>query len=245
MDAFKLVIAAVTTFLGAIVFSTVGFGIGMTSTPVLLLVFDPQTVVVVVNTVSLSLFVLVIFQTRDSLPVREIAPVSVAGLVGVPVGIFVLSSANTSALRVSITILIILLTLAVAFNIHRPIPRQKLVGLLVGFVVGALLAATGIGAALLVLFLLTRGWSRHAMRGALSFYFLLVEGMAVVGYGASGMFTPERVSLILAVIVPVLLGFGLATLLVRRMNEQLFQHAVVVVIIATSLVVLGRELTRL
>ena len=241
MDAFKLVIAAVTTFLGAIVFSTVGFGIGMTSTPVLLLVFDPQTVVVVVNTVSLSLFVLVIFQTRDSLPVREIAPVSVAGLVGVPVGIFVLSSANTSALRVSITILIILLTLAVAFNIHRPIPRQKLVGLLVG----ALLAATGIGAALLVLFLLTRGWSRHAMRGALSFYFLLVEGMAVVGYGASGMFTPERVSLILAVIVPVLLGFGLATLLVRRMNEQLFQHAVVVVIIATSLVVLGRELTRL
>ena len=98
---------------------------------------------------------------------------------------------------------------------------------------------------MLVLFLLTRGWSRHAMRGALSFYFLLVEGMAVVGYGASGMFTPERVSLILAVIVPVLLGFGLATLLVRRMNEQLFQHAVVVVIIATSLVVLGRELTRL
>jgi uncharacterized membrane protein YfcA len=67
----------------------------------------------------------------------------------------------------------------------------------------------------------------------------------VAGYGVAGMFTPERVNLVLVATVPVLLGFGLATILVRRMNEALFRRAVIAVIIATSLVTLGREAARL
>ena len=55
-------------FVGSTVLSTVGFGIGMTTTPVLLLVFEPQTAVVVVNTISIVLFGLIIYQNRADIP---------------------------------------------------------------------------------------------------------------------------------------------------------------------------------
>ena len=231
--------------LGSTVLSTVGFGIGMSTTPVLLLFLDPQTVVVTVNTVSLALFVLIMFQARTELRVRAMAPMSIAGLLGVPVGVFILGSAGAGVLRVSITAVIILLALAVTFNIRGPIPRSDLAGLAVGFVVGVLLTSLGIGGPLMALFLLTRNWPRQAVRSSLSLYFLVVEFSGVVGYGVAGMFTPERISLILVVAGPVLLGFALATVLVGRMNERVFRHAVVGVIIATSLMVLGREVVRL
>ena len=245
LSILEMVVSAAMLFAGSTVLSTVGFGIGMTTTPVMLLVLEPQTVVVVVNTISLALFVLIIRQTRDQVSARDVTPLAVAGLMGVPVGVFILTSASASALRISITGLIILLTLAVAFNLRGPIPRSNLIGPVVAFVVAVMLTSLGIGGPLMALFLLTRGWSRHAVRGSLSFYFLAVEAAGVVGYGVAGLFTAERVALILVVALPVLLGFALATVLIRRMNERLFQHAVVVVILTTSAMVLTREVIRL
>lgn len=245
MDFVDIALAIVSSFLAAFVFSTVGFGIGMTSTPMLLFVFDPQTVVVVVNTVSLVLFVLIIIQTRSSLPIRQITPISISGVLGVPLGIFVLDWANASILRLGITILIIFLTLAVAINRQSPILDRKFAGIFVGFIVGILITSTGVGAIFLVLFLLARNWSKNAMRGGLSLYFLFLEGTAVLSYLITGMMTFERIVLISISIIPALMGFGLASLVVSRMNEDMFQRAVILVIIVTSLIVIVREITAL
>ena len=94
----------------------------------------------------------------------------------------------------------------------------------------------------MVLFLLSREWTRHVVRASLAFYFLVVELSGVIGYGVAGLFTEERISLILIVTVPMLLGFALGSFLVGRMSERVFQHAVVAVIIVTSVMVLGREI---
>ena len=244
-DVYEIVVSAVILFAGSTVLSAVGFGLGMTTVPVLLLVLDPESAVVLVNTASLAIFVLIIYQTRAELRVREIAPVSIAGLLGVPVGVFVLSSTHASVLRISISAMILVLAFVVVFNVRGPIPRSNFMGLLVGFVAGLLLTSLGIGGPLVALYLVMRDWPRHAIRASTSFYFLLIEGSAVIGYGVAGMFTPERTSLILIVALPCLLGFGLATVLVGMMNERAFRHAVVIVIVATSVMVLSREVIRL
>lgn len=241
----EMVVAAVTMLVGSTVFSTMGFGIGMTTTPFLLLFLEPQTVVVVVNTVTILLLILIIRQTRAVLPFREMTGISAAGLLAVPVGVFFLSSATSTTLRVSITALILALAVLTLFNRRVRFPRPGLVGLSLGFVVSLLLTSLGIGGPLMVLFLLTRQWTRDAIRGGLALYFLVVEGAAVVGYGVAGLFTAERVVLILIVIAPVLVGFGIAALVVRRMNERLFRHAVVGFIMVTSVMVLGREISAI
>ena len=239
------IIAALTLFVGATVLSTVGFGIGMTTIPVLLFVFDPQTVIVVVNSVSLALFVLIVAQNRGELPVRRVAPWALAGLAGVPVGVLVLKDSDSGLLKIAITTVTIALTLVVAFNVRARLPSGTLTGLVVGFIVSVTLNALGIGGPIMALYALSQKWSRNAVRGSLSLYFLFVETAGVIGYGFAGLLTTERVVLILIVVVPVILGFWLATWLVRRMNDVVFRRVTVVAIIGMSGLVLAREIAAL
>ena len=230
-------------FIGSTVLSTVGFGIGLSTTPVLLFVFEPQTVVVVLNTVSAVLFVLIIWQNRGQLPFREVAPLAVAGLAGVPVGVFVLDAAGASVLRIGITVLVIALTLVTTMNLHaRGFPQGVAFGMGLGFVASVLINATGIGGPLIALYVISRGWPRDSVRAALSLYFLVIEVSGVVGYGVAGLLTGERIALVGIAAVPAVMGFVLATFIVGRMNETVFRRAVLTVILVTSSMVLAREL---
>lgn len=232
-------------FFGSTVLSTIGFGIGMTTIPVLLFVFDPQTVIVVVNTVSLALFVLIVYQNRGELPVRSVLPWAISGLAAVPVGVVVLRDADAGLLKIAITAVTIALTLVVASNIRTPIPRGLVSGLVIAFLVSVTLNALGIGGPIMALYIFTQRWSRNAVRGALSLYFLFVETAGVVGYGVTGLLTWERITLILIVIGPVLLGFWLATHLVTRMNDTVFRRATVAAILLMCGMVLTREVSAL
>ena len=66
-----------------------------------------------------------------------------------------------------------------------------------------------------------------------------------MGYGVAGMYTTERLTLVLVAIAPLAAGFALGGYLVGRMNEQVFRRGVLAVIAVTSLMVLGQELLRL
>jgi uncharacterized membrane protein YfcA len=244
-DATQIVVAVLAMFIGATVAGTVGFGLGMTATPVLLLVLDPRSAVLMVNTAGIAVYITVMYQTRRALPIRAMAPIGLAGLVGAPIGVYVLSSVSTSALRISITVLILITAVAVAFNVGGGMGRARPLGPILGLVVGALVSGFGIGGPLMVLYFLNYRWSSEAMRASLAFYFLLIMSTSLVGYVVAGLYTTERIELVLIVAIPVLVGFGLSGLLLRRLNEGSFRRGVIGVIVLTSLMVLARELLGL
>ena len=89
----------------------------MTAIPILLFVLDPQTVIVVLNAVSIPLFALIVYQNRTELPKRRVLPWAIAGIVGVPVGVIILRDADATILKIAITVVIIALTILVASNV--------------------------------------------------------------------------------------------------------------------------------
>ena len=232
-------------FVGAIVAGTAGFGMGMTASPFLLLVLDPQTVVVVTNAMGIAVFTVVLYQLRCALPLKEMSVIAAAGLAGTPVGVFVLSTMSPNLLRIGISVLIMLTAIAVVTNAGTLLGRSRRLGPVVGFVVGSIIAAFGIGGPLMVLYLLARGWSSQMLRASMSFFFLINMSTGVVGYAVTGLYTKERVIMTLIVVVPVLLGFSLAGLLLKRLNEDTFRRGVIAVIVFTSTIILARELLRL
>lgn len=66
-----------------------------------------------------------------------------------------------------------------------------------------------------------------------------------MGFVVAGLFTMERAVLTAVIAGPVGLGFWLAVLIHRRIDEALFRRLAIIVIILTSLLVLGRELSQL
>lgn len=213
----------------------------MVSIPLLLLAYDPQTAVVMLNTVEVPLSALMVWQNRRHLERGEMLPIAIAGLVGALLGAFVLAASAERPLRISIIALIVTLTIVTALNFRGIMTMPKWAGPPIGFIVSLLLTALGIGGPLLALYMIARRWKRDAIRGSMSLLFMVVMPTAIVGYAASGLYTQERLVVSAIALAPVLAGFFAGSRIARRMDERVFRYAAIGVIAATSAVVLARE----
>ena len=233
--------AAIGLFFGSFVLSSAGFGIGLSSSPFLLVFLDSKTTVVVINTVSLAVFMMLIVQNRKRIQYREMALPVTSGLLGVPAGLFIFEQINQDFLSIIISVTIIIFGALAAIYDTKHLNTKRLVFPAVCFIVGGLLTSTGIGGPLMALSAVSRGWSRDTIRGSLPFFYFFVEGTAVVGYWVSGRFGKEAILLIIIGLFPALIGFLVASKLVKYVNEELYRKIVVAVIISAGFFMLVRS----
>ena len=238
----QIAVAAAGMLLASTVSSTLGFGIGLTAGPVLLLALEPQSSVVLINTAGLLPVSLVLYQTWGRLKLREIAPLAAAGVLGAPVGTYILGAVDPVAMRLVITFLVLALAVVVTTGVGASLPRPRWLGPPLALVVSALITSSGVGGPLMALFLLDQERDRDEFRGTLAAYFLVVMAVGSAGYAATGLLTGERLLYVLVAIVPVLAGFRVSALLLRRMSRETFRKAALGLIVAASIVVLLREL---
>ena len=245
LDSIDFLVSALVLAIAAFTIGAIGFGFGLTTTPVMLLYLDPQTVVVVVNAVAILAFGLMLIETRREIRYRELTPVAVAGFLGAPVGVYALSALDPHALRIGIAVLVLALTVLVIMNKKWRSPKPQVTGPVTGFCASALVTGLAIGGPLLVLFLLGRGMDRQGVRASMAFLFTVMYCTAVAGYAIQGLITTDALLLTAAAIPAAALGYWLSVRLTGKMNARVFRRAVVTVIAATSILVLAREVLAL
>lgn len=240
----ELVSAALIMLAASTVYTALGFGIGMVALPLLLLVFDSQTSIVLSNTTALPLILLILRGNREKADVRRMIPIGIASLIGAALGAWVLASADDRPLRLAILVLILIFTVTTVFKIEFTIPFPKVAGPSIGFVVGLLITGIGIGGPLLALYLLSLKWNRQKLRASLvvAFSFLILS--ATVGYALGGQYTVERLILLGAAFVPAMIGYFLGSWIIRTINERVFRAFAVGLILVSSLIVLGQEVSK-
>ena len=151
MLGLEIIITVPAILFGSIVLGMVGFGIGLTSTPFLILVIDPKIAVVIVNTVSLPVFMLLIYQNRYHINYRILFLPICSGIAGVPVGIYIFSIMPTDILIVFIALTIIVFGIYAVSGSDTTFFSSQWVFVVVSFLVGGFLAVTGIGGPLMAL----------------------------------------------------------------------------------------------
>ncbi len=241
----EIAVSALVLTVAGFTIGAIGFGFGLTTTPIMLLYLDPQTVVIVVNAVAVLAFGLVLVETRDHVPYRDLTPTAIAGALGAPIGVYALSELDASALRIGISVLVLAITALVVVKTEWRVPRPKFTGPVLGFGVAALVTGLAIGGPLLVLFFLGRGMERQGVRASMAFFFMVMYVTALAGYFIQGLMTADRLLLTAATAPAVAIGYWLSVRLTGRMNEKVFRQAVVAVIAVTSTLVLAREVVSL
>tara|TARA_B100001750_G_C15454623_1_gene570860 strand:- start:406 stop:1149 length:744 start_codon:yes stop_codon:yes gene_type:complete len=240
-DGIDFLTTIVGIFFGSLVLSTVGFGIGIAGTPFMLLSMSAPEVVVVINTVSLFVFALLIRETRKSIECRQILFPTVLGVIGVPIGVYLLGIVDPRVLRIAMAFVIIICGSFAGWR-KTSIPDSSSLFLPAAFLVGILLTVSGIGGPIMALLAVSKKWTQDTIRGSLSFYFLFVEGTAVVGYLIFGLLSKDLLVLVGVGIIPAIVGFILASHIVKGINESLYRSTVIVIIIVSGIVVLGKEM---
>ena len=232
-------------FLGSTVFSATGFGIGMVSTPIMLLAHEPQSAIIVPGTLGMGVAIWIIWKSWRDVPFKQIIPISLASVAGSPIGVYILSNADASVLSIIIAALIILFAIGSFFKVDREPPYSTPIGILAGFIVGVLLPTTGVAGSLVMLYLMTKNWERQTVRAAMAFFLMVLTSVAVVQFALAGLYTQERLAMIGISAVPALIGLALGALIIRRINERAFHYAVIGIIIFSSVVAIAQELVKI
>ena len=245
LNSWELVIALVAVFLGATIMGTVSFGFALVAAPVLLLFLAPQSVVVIANILIVILLIVVLFRVRQHLNLRLVAEMAVGGLAAVPVGVLALRSADPAVLRMVIGGVILVLGILVLFKVQIPLARHRMTGPFFGFLASLSITSLSIGGPLAAIYVMAQGWPLPVMRASLAFFFLSNYLLAFVLYFVVGLVDLDTLANVGLLVPGLLAGLGLANWIAGRINESVFRYAAIAVIIAGSLMLLAREVTRL
>jgi len=227
----------------ATVICTVGFGFGLVAIPVLLLYLEPQQTVVVSNSLIGIVMAMVLARTWRHLKLRASIGLVIGGMAATPIGVLALNSASPSALRITIAIVIIFLGLFSLSSVQLPFAQRRPAGLIFGFLTSLAVTTIGIGGPMGAIYAIAQRWNAETVRAMLALFFLTSDIMAFALYVGTGLVTRDTLANIGVMIPGLVIGCGLAAVLVTRINERIFRHAVVAVIVVAGSVTLIREFT--
>ncbi len=245
----ELVFAVLVVFFACTVFSAMGFGIGIVGLPLLFLMFDPATSIILLNVMALPVVVLVVLRNREHLRPREIVPIVVAGIVGALIGGWVLAMLDIAEYKdifgIAVLVVIIALTVGGMFRMPFRMPRASILGPVCGFLVGLFITGIGVGGPLLVLFFISQGWGRQGTRASMALYFIFMGTALIVGYGLNDLYTPARTTLLLASIVPAMLAALLGDRIAKSLTDAVWRRAVIVLVLASSAFALATKVVNI
>lgn len=180
-----LLIAFVATFIR----STFGFGEALVAVPLLALFMPIRTAAPVAVLLSITVAAIVVVQDWRSIHVSSAGWLLAPTVLGIPVGIWLLSVGHQSAVKAVLGLLI--LSFATYSILGKPPPElhsdSKLGMLVSGFLAGLLGGAYGMNGPPLVIYGAMRRWSPQHFRATLQGYFLPASMVGMAGYWLSGL----------------------------------------------------------
>lgn len=221
-------------FVGGIASGAAGFAFGIAASAVWLHALRPVHVAFLVVAGGLIVQSGTIWTLRRDLDVRQLWPVLLAGVLGVPIGVWLLVHANVSVLKMALGIFLFVYGVYALLAPRLPyIVGGRGADIAVGFIGGILGGLGGYSGVLPAIWTQVRGWSKTQAR---AFYQPFIVTMHVATIAALGMVALDRTGLVLLVVsLPVLaLGTWVGWKLYGRLNEARFRQALAVMLLISG-----------
>ncbi|HET8718235.1 MAG TPA: sulfite exporter TauE/SafE family protein [Nocardioidaceae bacterium] len=236
-----LVVAFVVVVFGSAAQTLTGFGIALVTVPLLALMIDPHTAVVAVTTMNFGLSAWVSTRERAHVRWRSAGVVTAASLVGIPVGLYVLTAVTPRALNIVIGVVVLLFAALLALRLLR-LPRGAHVEAGAGAVSGALLAATGMNGPPLVATFQAMRMEPAEFRATLQAAFTAQTALVVAGYLITGQYAATSLA-VLAVAIPALVvGWFVGNRLFHALPTSAYFRIILVTLALSGTLTLVRAL---
>lgn len=237
-DLALLVLAG--AFAGGFVSGLTGFGTGLTALPIWLLGVTPVLAAPLVVVCSL----IAQFQTLPSIwqaiDLRRCAPFIAGGLLGVPIGAFLLPYVSLQTFKLAVGALLIAYcgyTLAGRrrFQVRR---GGRAADALVGFGGGILGGLAGLSGPLPTIWAGLRGWDKDARRAVFQAFNTSILGFALISQAAAGLMTLELGHLVVYALPGTLLGAWLGRRVYGVLDNAKFETAVLSLLMLSGFMLL-------
>jgi uncharacterized membrane protein YfcA len=224
----SLLVAVLAAFSAAVLSGFTGFGHAVIVVPLLLLVYDPRTVVALAGVLSASVAAAVVRDSWREADRRVALALLVPALPGLWVGAEVLRVVDPAYVQLAMGVLVVIsATLLLRSDARLPGVGTRWGTLVAGSLSGALASSTGLSGPPAALHLASRMLPKRPFRATISLYFLgldlaLLAVLVVRGLVDAGELAPLALFLVAATLV----GKALGTALLERVSQEAFRAVV-------------------
>lgn len=225
-------------FLAALLQTTSGFGFALMAMPLVSLVIGVKAAAPLVAMVGFTLYLVNLLRYRRSFSLREVAPLAVAAALGIPLGVWALSSLDERLVKAVLGVVLIGYALYVLWKPQTAPLRSNLWAYPAGFLAGCLGGAFNTPGPPVIVYGDLKQWPRDLFRSTLQALFLFSSSLVIISHAVAGHITRPVVLTYLLLVPALLLGVLAGSRVDRRLDNQRFRTLVVVMILATGILLL-------
>jgi uncharacterized protein len=228
-------------FVAAFAVGAVGFGDALIAAAIWLFVIEPAVAVPLMVMCGVLLYAVTLVRMRRRLDFSAAMPFVIGGILGVPIGAWLLAMADPTLFRLGVGSFLVVY--AAVFLTVRAMPRVTAGGRsadgAVGVVGGVLVGLAGFGAVAPAIWSGLRGWTMDRQRGAFQTFGLAIDAVAFAWYLSNGMITPAVGVYFLWSVPATLIGAGLGMWFYGRLDERLFRRMVLGLLMLSGVLMLS------
>ncbi len=235
MDAVTLHVLLVV-FIATLIRSAFGFGEALFAVPLLALRLPLEIAAPVAVLISITIAGVVVAQDWQKIHWRSTGWLVSATLLGIPLGLLLLTSSHQRAARVTLAILIIAFSVYLLAGSTLPELKTDSLPLLLscGLFAGVLGGAYGMNGPPLVIYGAMRRWSAQHFRATLQGYFLPASILGMAGYWFKGLWVPAVTHYYLLSLPATLPAIFLGRVVNHRLRGNSFLKAVYICLAAVG-----------
>lgn len=223
-------------FAGGFISGLTGFGTGLVGMPFWLLAVHP---VIAAQLAALSAVISqaqTLGTVRQALSWSHVGPITLAGIIGVPIGVWLLPSVPIDVFKLAIgwTLIVFCFYLLVVPDNWRLEKRRRPLELVMGFAGGFMGGLTGVPGPPVIMWGTIQAWSRQEKRAIYQVFILVVLLLMLVVSAISGLMIRDFLIGAAIVAPATVLGAFLGAWLFRRVDDRRFDRIVLVILLISG-----------
>lgn len=221
-----------------------GFGFNIIGTPLLMLFIAPKQVISLVIFGALILNLLVIHKTKGQGNRETVLTMFAASVVGILPGVYVLKIADASLLKVAVGVIVVLMSIAMAFKFSVTIKRERLASVLAGGIGGFMGGATSMSGPVVAMFLMNQQQDKVTFRANLVRFFCLNNIVVLATMYVMGVMDTSVLELAGYIVPGALVGTWLGEKAFNRVSAITFRRLIIAVLIVCGLTTIFTEVGK-
>ena len=227
-------LAAAAVALGASIQGATGFGFAVLSIPLLSLIYDPHTAVILGLCLSVVSSSMMVVRLRAQVDWRALARWVAYGAAGLPVGVWIFGALDPGRLKLLIAVVVGLLAIVLLRGVTlrtRYLGRAEFVAALTA---GTLATSVGMPGPPMVLFVSVAAYEKARFRATLSSFGFVTSLLSVGALALAGSVSLRVLGLAGTLSVGIVGGLMLGAFVQRGFDQRQFNRAVLVILLVLA-----------
>lgn len=224
-----------------------GFGFGMVAMAVWAWSVDPVLVGPMVVFGSLVGQLVSLNTIKRNIRIDTLAPFIVGGVLGVPLGVFILKYIDLITFRTAVGIVLISYCSFMLISARLPIITKggRIADGSIGFVSGIMGGIGGLVGPVLILWCTLRGWGKDMQRAVFQPFFLVMHVLTLAVYTANGLITAEVIKMFAFLVPAMLIPAWHGARVYKRLNDDGFRRLILGFLLLSGIALLSSTVPTL